>query len=210
MQDATAQMAMLQFISSGLPKAMVPSTIHCDHLIEATTSPQPDRSPSHLIRTPHSSQGEPIWGKGRSQSSQDNERRSLQFFSVCGGQVQHRVLETRFWNHTSSKISMSVPRSSVPQIVLENYALPGLMIIGTDSHTPNAGGLASCAVGVGGADAVDVMAGLPWELKAPKVIGVRLKGKMSKWTAPKDVICKARPLLFLSTLRWPRLPASSP
>jgi aconitase A len=78
----------------------------------------------------------------------------------------------------------------IHQIVLENYAFPGAMIIGTDSHTPNAGGLGSCAVGVGGADAVDVMAGLPWELKAPKVIGVRLTGQMSRWTAPKDVICK--------------------
>ena len=76
------------------------------------------------------------------------------------------------------------------QIVLENYALPGLMMIGTDSHTPNAGGLGMCAVGVGGADAVDVMAGLPWELKAPKVIGVKLTGKMSRWTSPKDVILK--------------------
>jgi aconitate hydratase len=76
------------------------------------------------------------------------------------------------------------------QIVLENYAFPGGMMIGTDSHTPNAGGLGMCAVGVGGADAVDVMAGLPWELKAPKVIGVKLTGKMSKWTSPKDVILK--------------------
>ena len=78
----------------------------------------------------------------------------------------------------------------IHQIVLENYAYPGAMIIGTDSHTPNAGGLGTCAVGVGGADAVDVMAGLPWELKAPKVIGVHLAGQMSRWTAPKDIICK--------------------
>ena len=78
----------------------------------------------------------------------------------------------------------------IHQIVLENYAFPGGMMIGTDSHTPNAGGLGMCAVGVGGADAVDVMAGLPWELKAPKVIGVHLKGKMSNWTSPKDIICK--------------------
>lgn len=78
----------------------------------------------------------------------------------------------------------------IHQIVLENYAFPGGMIIGTDSHTPNAGGLGTCAVGVGGADAVDVMAGLPWELKAPKVIGVNLTGQMSRWTAPKDIICK--------------------
>lgn len=82
--------------------------------------------------------------------------------------------------------------SGSAQIVLENYALPGLMMIGTDSHTPNAGGLGMCAVGVGGADAVDVMAGLPWELKAPKVIGVKLTGKMSRWTSPKDVILKVR------------------
>lgn len=82
-----------------------------------------------------------------------------------------------------------------PQIVLENYAFPGVMIIGTDSHTPNAGGLGACAVGVGGADAVDVMAGLPWELKAPKVIGVKLTGKLSKWGSPKDVICKLAGIL---------------
>lgn len=82
--------------------------------------------------------------------------------------------------------------TSLFQIVLENYAFPGGMMIGTDSHTPNAGGLGMCAVGVGGADAVDVMAGLPWELKAPKVIGVKLTGKMSKWTSPKDVILKVR------------------
>ena len=81
------------------------------------------------------------------------------------------------------------------QIVLENYAYPGVMIIGTDSHTPNAGGLGACAVGVGGADAVDVMAGLPWELKAPKVIGVRLTGKLSRWSSPKDIICKVAGIL---------------
>lgn len=83
----------------------------------------------------------------------------------------------------------------IHQIVLENYAAPGLMMIGTDSHTPNAGGLGVCAVGVGGADAVDVMAGLPWELKAPKVIGVKLVGKLSKWTSPKDVILKVAGIL---------------
>lgn len=81
------------------------------------------------------------------------------------------------------------------QIVLENYAFPGCLMIGTDSHTPNAGGLGACAVGVGGADAVDVMAGLPWELKAPKVIGVRLTGKLSKWGSPKDIICKVAGIL---------------
>lgn len=91
---------------------------------------------------------------------------------------------------------MSAPPAAAAQIVLENYAFPGGMMIGTDSHTPNAGGLGMCAVGVGGADAVDVMAGLPWELKAPKVIGVKLTGKMSKWTSPKDVILKVIVFIF--------------
>jgi hypothetical protein len=95
------------------------------------------------------------------------------------------------------------------QIVLENYAFPGGMMIGTDSHTPNAGGLGMCAVGVGGADAVDVMAGLPWELKAPKVIGVKLTGKMSKWTSPKDVILKVgynRVLCFFDRYQQQQVP----
>lgn len=168
MQDATAQMAMLQFISSGLPKVLVPSTIHCDHLIEGTTSPQLDREGSfgaiadlkHAIQT---------------------NAEVYDFLSSAGS-----VYGVGFWKPGSGIIH---------QIVLENYAAPGLMMIGTDSHTPNAGGLGMCAVGVGGADAVDVMAGLPWELKAPKVIGIKLTGRLHKWTSHKDVILKVAGIL---------------
>lgn len=163
MQDATAQMAMLQFISSGLPKTLVPSTIHCDHLIEGTTSPQPDRNNS-------------FGGEADLAHAKDVNSEVYSFLSTAGAKYG-----VGFWKPGSGIIH---------QIVLENYAFPGGMMIGTDSHTPNAGGLGMCAVGVGGADAVDVMAGLPWELKAPKVIGVKLSGKMSKWTSPKDVILK--------------------
>eukprot|EP00882_Tetradesmus_deserticola_P001894 GHRQ01002032.1.p2 GENE.GHRQ01002032.1~~GHRQ01002032.1.p2 ORF type:complete len:346 (+),score=156.95 GHRQ01002032.1:455-1492(+) len=168
MQDATAQMAMLQFISSGLPKTMVPSTIHCDHLIEGTTSPQPDRA--------NSFGGEADLSHAKAQNAE-----VYAFLASAGAKYG-----VGFWKPGSGIIH---------QIVLENYAFPGGMMIGTDSHTPNAGGLGMCAVGVGGADAVDVMAGLPWELKAPKVIGVRLTGKMSKWTSPKDVILKVAGIL---------------
>ncbi|WIA23228.1 hypothetical protein OEZ85_000001 [Tetradesmus obliquus] len=168
MQDATAQMAMLQFISSGLPKTMVPSTIHCDHLIEGTTSPQPDRDNS--------------FGGEADLSHAKNVNAEVYSFLASAG-AKYGV---GFWKPGSGIIH---------QIVLENYAFPGGMMIGTDSHTPNAGGLGMCAVGVGGADAVDVMAGLPWELKAPKVIGVKLTGKMSKWTSPKDVILKVAGIL---------------
>lgn len=168
MQDATAQMAMLQFISSGLPKALVPSTIHCDHLIEGTTSPQPDRENS--------------FGAEADLSHAKNVNAEVyNFLSTAGAKYG-----VGFWKPGSGIIH---------QIVLENYAFPGGMMIGTDSHTPNAGGLGMCAVGVGGADAVDVMAGLPWELKAPKVIGVKLTGRMSKWTSPKDVILKVAGIL---------------
>jgi len=168
MQDATAQMAMLQFISSGLPKAMVPSTIHCDHLIEGTTSPQPDREGG-------------FGGVADLKHAVDVNKEVYDFLSTAGAKYG-----VGFWKPGSGIIH---------QIVLENYAAPGLMMIGTDSHTPNAGGLGMCAVGVGGADAVDVMAGLPWELKAPKVIGVKLTGKLSKWTSPKDVILKVAGIL---------------
>lgn len=168
MQDATAQMAMLQFISSGLPKTMVPSTIHCDHLIEGTTSPQPDRENS--------------FGADADLNHAKNVNAEVyNFLSTAGAKYG-----VGFWKPGSGIIH---------QIVLENYAFPGGMMIGTDSHTPNAGGLGMCAVGVGGADAVDVMAGLPWELKAPKVIGVKLTGRMSKWTSPKDVILKVAGIL---------------
>lgn len=168
MQDATAQMAVLQFISSGLPKTAVPTTIHCDHLIEGTTAPQQDR---------HGKYG----GPADLQHAIENNKEVYDFLSSAGSKYG-----MGFWKPGSGIIH---------QIVLENYAFPGAMMIGTDSHTPNAGGLGMCAVGVGGADAVDVMAGLPWELKAPKVIGVRLTGKMSKWTSPKDVICKLAGIL---------------
>ena len=168
MQDATAQMAMLQFISSGLPQTAVPSTIHCDHLIEGTTSPQPDRENS-------------CGADADLKHANSNNREVYNFLATAGAKYG-----VGFWKPGSGIIH---------QIVLENYAFPGGMMIGTDSHTPNAGGLGMCAVGVGGADAVDVMAGLPWELKAPKVIGVRLTGKLSKWTSPKDVILKVAGIL---------------
>lgn len=168
MQDATAQMAVLQFISSGLPKTAVPSTIHCDHLIEGTTAPQADR-------------GNQFGGRADLKHAADINREVYDFLSSAGSKYH-----IGFWKPGSGIIH---------QIVLENYAFPGGMMIGTDSHTPNAGGLGMCAVGVGGADAVDVMAGLPWELKCPKVIGVRLTGKLSKWSSPKDVICKVAGIL---------------
>jgi len=159
MQDATAQMAVLQFISSGLPKTAVPSTIHCDHLIEATKE----------------------GGKLDLSVAKDKNSEVYDFLASAGAKFG-----IGFWKPGSGIIH---------QIVLENYALPGLMMIGTDSHTPNAGGLGMCAVGVGGADAVDVMAGLPWELKAPKVIGVKLTGKLKGWASPKDVILKVAGIL---------------
>ena len=168
MQDATAQMAVLQFISSGLPRTAVPSTIHCDHLIEGTTAPQPDR-------------GGAYGGAADLALAVKTNREVYDFLATAGSKYG-----IGFWRPGSGIIH---------QIVLENYAFPGGMMIGTDSHTPNAGGLGMCAVGVGGADAVDVMAGLPWELKAPKVIGVRLTGKLSQWTSPKDVICKVAGIL---------------
>ena len=153
MQDATAQMAVLQFISSGLPKVAAPTTIHCDHLIAAEKGATADLAVANKANA-----------------------EVYDFLASAGSKFG-----MGFWKPGSGIIH---------QIVLENYAFPGGLMIGTDSHTPNAGGLGMCAIGVGGADAVDVMAGLPWELKAPKVIGVHLTGKLSGWTAPKDVILK--------------------
>uniref|UniRef100_A0AAX7U4Z7 Aconitase/3-isopropylmalate dehydratase large subunit alpha/beta/alpha domain-containing protein n=1 Tax=Astatotilapia calliptera TaxID=8154 RepID=A0AAX7U4Z7_ASTCA len=158
MQDATAQMAMLQFISSGLPKVAVPSTIHCDHLIEAQVG-----GPEDLAR------------------AKDVNHEVYNFLSSAGAKYG-----VGFWKPGSGIIH---------QIILENYAYPGVMLIGTDSHTPNGGGLGSICIGVGGADAVDVMAGIPWELKCPKVIGVKLTGTLSGWTSPKDVILKVAGIL---------------
>ena len=158
MQDATAQMAVLQFVSSGLATTAVPTTIHCDHLIEAERE-----------------------GTADLQVAVTKNKEVYDFLASAAAKYG-----MGFWKPGSGIIH---------QIVLENYAFPGGLMIGTDSHTPNAGGLGMCAVGVGGADAVDVMAGLPWEVKAPKVIGVRLTGKMSGWTAPKDVILKVAGIL---------------
>ncbi|XP_029312508.1 aconitate hydratase, mitochondrial [Cottoperca gobio] len=158
MQDATAQMAMLQFISSGLPTVAVPSTIHCDHLIEAQTGGVADLARAKEVN-------EEVYN----------------FLSSAGAKYG-----VGFWKPGSGIIH---------QIILENYAYPGVMLIGTDSHTPNGGGLGSICIGVGGADAVDVMAGIAWELKCPKVIGVKLTGTLSGWTSPKDVILKVAGIL---------------
>merc|ERR1712180_87240 len=158
MQDATAQMAMLQFISSGLPKVAVPSTIHCDHLIEAQLGGAKDLS-----------------------RAKDINKEVYNFLSTAGAKYG-----VGFWKPGSGIIH---------QIILENYAFPGLLMVGTDSHTPNGGGLGGLCIGVGGADAVDVMANIPWELKCPKVIGVKLTGQLSGWTSPKDVILKLAGIL---------------
>ncbi|KAJ5564489.1 hypothetical protein N7513_000731 [Penicillium frequentans] len=157
-QDATAQMAILQFMSAGMPSVQTPTTVHCDHLIEAQVGGEKD-----LARA--------------------NDINKEVYDFLASSTAKYNI---GFWKPGSGIIH---------QIVLENYAFPGGLMIGTDSHTPNAGGLAMAAIGVGGADAVDVMAGLPWELKAPKVIGVRLTGKMSGWTTPKDIILKVAGLL---------------
>merc|ERR1712168_210962 len=158
MQDATAQMAMLQFISSGLPKVAVPSTIHCDHLIQAQIEGSKD-----LVR------------------AKDINKEVYNFLATSSAKYG-----VGFWKPGSGIIH---------QIVLENYAFPGLLMVGTDSHSPNGGGLGGLCIGVGGADAVDVMADIPWELKCPRVIGVKLTGKLSGWTSPKDVILKVAGIL---------------
>ena len=158
MQDATAQMALLQFMSAGRKTTAVPSTVHCDHLIQAQVGAKDD-----LLRA----------------TEQNKE-----------------VYD--FLESTSKKYGIGFWRPGagiIHQVVLENYAFPGGMMIGTDSHTPNAGGLGMIAIGVGGADAVDVMAGMPWELKWPKIIGVKLTGKMNGWTSAKDVILKLAGIL---------------
>ena len=158
MQDATAQMALLQFMMAGRDKVAVPSTVHCDHLILAEEGADED-----LAR------------------ANDENKEVYDFLSTVSDKYG-----IGFWKPGAGIIH---------QIVLENYAFPGGMMIGTDSHTPNAGGLGMVAIGVGGADAVDVMAGMPWELKMPKVIGVKLTGKLSGWTSSKDVILKVAGIL---------------
>lgn len=153
MQDATAQMALLQFMSAGRKSTAVPSTVHCDHLIQAQVGAADD-----LLR------------------ATEENKEVYDFLESIS-----KKYGIGFWKPGAGIIH---------QVVLENYAFPGGMMIGTDSHTPNAGGLGMIAIGVGGADAVDVMAGMPWELKWPKLIGVHLTGKMSGWTSAKDVILK--------------------
>ncbi|QCK14817.1 aconitate hydratase [Mangrovivirga cuniculi] len=158
MQDATAQMALLQFMQAGKKQAAVPSTVHCDHLIQAEIGADKDL-----------------------EKAKSNNKEVYDFLSSVSNKYG-----IGFWKPGAGIIH---------QVVLENYAFPGGMMIGTDSHTVNAGGLGMVAVGVGGADAVDVMAGMPWELKFPKLIGVKLTGKLSGWTSAKDVILKVAGIL---------------
>lgn len=158
MQDATAQMALLQFSTCGRSQVAVPSTVHCDHLIQAKTGAAQDLA-----------------------TAVDVNKEVYDFLASISNKYG-----IGFWRAGAGIIH---------QVVLENYAFPGGMMIGTDSHTPNAGGLGMIAIGVGGADAVDVMAGLAWELKMPKLIGVKLTGKMSGWTSAKDIILKVAGIL---------------
>ncbi|MGA1656147.1 MAG: aconitase family protein, partial [Ilumatobacteraceae bacterium] len=158
MQDATAQMALLQFMTAGLPTTAVPSTVHCDHLILAKVGARVDlgvaidtnKEVYDFLRSVSAKYGIGFWGPGS---------------------------------------------GIIHQVVLEHYAFPGGMMIGTDSHTPNAGGLGMVAIGVGGADAVDVMTGFPFNVRWPKVIGVRLTGSLSGWSSPKDVILEVARVL---------------
>ena len=158
MQDATAQMALLQFMQAGRPKVAVPSTVHCDHLISAKVEAKQDL-----------------------QVATTESKEVYDFLASVSNKYG-----LGFWKPGAGIIH---------QVVLENYAFPGGLMIGTDSHTVNAGGLGMLAIGVGGADACDVMAGLAWELKWPKLIGIKLKGKLNGWTAPKDVILKVAGIL---------------
>jgi len=158
MQDATAQMALLQFMQAGRPQVAVPSTVHCDHLIQAKDGAAKDLA-----------------------SALDKSKEVFDFLASVSNKYG-----IGFWKPGAGIIH---------QVILENYAFPGGMMIGTDSHTVNAGGLGMIAIGVGGADACDVMAGLPWELKMPKLIGVKLTGKLSGWTSAKDVILKVAGIL---------------
>ncbi|MBN9481999.1 MAG: aconitate hydratase [Bacteroidetes bacterium 43-93] len=158
MQDATAQMALLQFMTCGRDKVAVPSSVHCDHLIQAKVGAKEDLA-----------------------AANDVNKEVYDFLASISNKYG-----IGFWKPGAGIIH---------QVVLENYAFPGGMMIGTDSHTPNAGGLGMIAIGVGGADAVDVMAGLPWELKMPKLIGVKLTGKLNGWASAKDIILKVAGIL---------------
>lgn len=158
MQDATAQMALLQFMNAGREQSAVPTSVHCDHLIQAEKGAQSDLAAAKITNSE-------VYDFLRSVAGRYN----IGFWSPGAGIIH--------------------------QVVLENYAFPGGMMVGTDSHTPNAGGLAMIAIGVGGADAVDVMAGMPWELKMPRIIGVHLTGRLSGWASAKDVILKLAGIL---------------
>ncbi|WP_102408886.1 aconitate hydratase [Parabacteroides bouchesdurhonensis] len=158
MQDATAQMALLQFMNAGKDKSAVPATVHCDHLIQANLGAKED---IHIAT--------------------EGNREVYDFLKTVSGKYG-----IGFWKPGAGIIH---------QVVLENYAFPGGMMVGTDSHTPNAGGLGMVAIGVGGADAVDVMTGMEWELKMPKLIGVKLTGRLNGWASPKDVILKLAGIL---------------
>jgi len=158
MQDATAQMALLQFMQAGKAEVAVPSTVHCDHLILAKTGAGED----------------------------------LAIANETNKEVYH------FLSSVSQKYGIGFWKPGagiIHQVVLENYAFPGGLMVGTDSHTVNAGGLGMVAIGVGGADAVDVTTGIPWELKFPKLIGIKLTGQLKGWASPKDVILKVAGLL---------------
>ena len=158
MQDATAQMALLQFMNAGRDRSAVPASVHCDHLIQA------DRGAAADLAT-----------------ANETNREVYDFLKSVANRYG-----IGFW---------SAGAGIIHQVVLENYAFPGGMMIGTDSHTPNAGGLGMVAIGVGGADAVDVMAGMPWDLKMPKIFGIKLTGKLNGWASPKDVILKVAGIL---------------
>ncbi|KAI0463624.1 aconitate hydratase [Komagataella kurtzmanii] len=158
MQDASAQMALLQFMTCGMPNTAVPGSIHCDHLIVGKDGAKSDLK-----------------------SSIATNKEVFDFLQSCG-----QKYGIQFWGPGSGIIH---------QIVLENFSVPGLMMLGTDSHTPNAGGLGAIAIGVGGADAVDALTGTPWELKAPKILGVKLTGQLSGWSSPKDIITHLAGLL---------------
>ena len=158
MQDASAQMALLQFMSCGLPSTAVPTSIHCDHMIVGERGTDVDLPAS-----------------------------------IEGNKEVFNFLESAAKKYG---IEFHPPGAGIiHQSVLENYAAPGLMMLGTDSHTPNAGGMGAIAIGVGGADAVDAMVDAPWELKAPRILGVKLEGELSGWAAPKDVILKLAGIL---------------
>ena len=160
MQDATAQMALLQFMMAGKDQTSVPSSVHCDHLIMAKEGASADMKTAVYT----------------------NKEVYDFLSSVCN------KYDIGFWKPGAGIIH---------QIILENYAFPGGMMIGTDSHTPNAGGLGMVAIGVGGADAVDVMTGMAWELKLPKLIGIKLTGKLNGWASPKDIISESMPGFLL-------------